>query len=76
MPKVRRGRISGLNGMDALTASELFVLADQLRAQAADPANTDDTKWLLRRADRIAALARGKAKSVEHKELGARHGNP
>lgn len=76
MPKVSKGRISGLTGMDVHTASELFALADQLRTQAADPANTDDPKWLLRRADRIAALARKKAKSVEHRVLGARHWEP
>jgi len=66
--KVAQGRISGLYGMEHHTALELFVWADHLRAQAEDPDNTDDPKWLLRRADRLAALARAKEKALEHKQ--------
>jgi hypothetical protein len=72
MAKVAQGRISGLNGMDAHTSSELFAWADHLRAQAIHPDNTDDTKWLLRRADRLTALAKAKEKAREHKQLQSR----
>jgi len=68
MAKVSQGRISGLNGMQVHTAAELFAWADHLRAQAIHPDNADDPKWLLRRADRLTALAKAKEKSREHKQ--------
>lgn len=54
--------------MESHTSSELFTLADQLRSQAADPRSVDDPKWLHRRADRLALLARAKEKALEHKQ--------
>jgi hypothetical protein len=72
MAKVAQGCISGLYGMDSHTSIELFAWADLLRAQVSDANNPDDPKWLRRRADRLAALANAKAKSVEHKRMRAR----
>jgi hypothetical protein len=67
MPKVSKGRISGLHGMDSHTAIELYAWADALQAQAGDPENKDDPKWLARRADRLRSLADKKKKAFEHK---------
>ena len=71
MAKVKKGRISGVNGMDAHTSCELFAWAAALGAQAKDPGNEDDLKWLYRRADRLMVLATAKEKALEHK---LRHG--
>ena len=67
MPKVDQGRLFGLYGMGSYTFEELDELADEYLRRIDDPDNTDDPKWLKRRADRLRKLARQKAKSVEHK---------
>jgi hypothetical protein len=72
MAKMKQGRISGVHGMDAHTSFELFAWAAALRAQATDPGNQDDLKWLYRRADRLTVLATAKEKSLEHKLLHGR----
>ena len=59
--------------MESHTSSELFALADRLRSQAADPKSADDPKWLNRRADKLAVLAKAKEKALEHKQRNA-HG--
>src|ERR1700736_2246698 len=72
MAKVTKGRISGVDGMDAHTSFELFAWAAALRAQATDAGNEDDLKWLFRRADRLTVLATAKEKALEHKVLHGR----
>ena len=67
MAKVKKGRISAVDGMDPHTSCELFAWAAALRMQAADPDNEDDLKWLHRRADRLTVLATAKEKALEHK---------
>jgi hypothetical protein len=67
MPKLERGRISGFEGMESHSASELYAWADKLEAQIADSANRDDPKYLQRWADKIRRLAVKKEKSVAHK---------
>lgn len=67
MPKVEQGRLFGLHGMGSYTFEELDELADERLRRIDDPDNTDDPKWLKRRADRLRKLARQKEKSVEHR---------
>ena len=67
MPKVEQGRLFGLHGMDSYTFEELDQLADQYLARLDDPENSDDPKWLKRRATRLRKLARQKEKALEHK---------
>ena len=57
----------GLHGMGSYTFEELDELADEHLRRIDDPDNTDDPKWLKRRADRLRKLARQKEKSVEHR---------
>jgi hypothetical protein len=68
MPKLSRGRLDGLEGMDSFTYQELYALANNLEAQIDDPNNTDDPAWLKRWAEKARALGRKKEKSTEHKE--------
>lgn len=67
MPKIKQGRLDGIEGMGKFTADELFRMADEHENRINDPSNTDDPKWLKRRADRLRALAVEKEKSLEHK---------
>lgn len=67
MPKVEKGHLFGLYGMGSYTCEELDELADEHLRRIDDPDNTDDPKWLRRRADRLRKLARQKEKSLEHK---------
>jgi hypothetical protein len=64
MPKVDKGRLDGVWGMETFTAAELFLLADKFEAQIKDPTNTDDPKWLQRRAERLRRLAVRKEKAL------------
>ena len=67
MAKVERGRLFGLVGMGTYTVQEFDFLADEHLRRIDDPTNSDDPKWLNRRATRLRKLARQKEKSVEHK---------
>ena len=67
MPKVDKGRLDGVEGMSKYSALELYALADEYVARIAAPNNTDDTKWLKRRADRLRKLAIQKEKALIHK---------
>ena len=68
MPKVKRGRLDGLQGMGGKTAADLFAWADRLDAEAANPLRQDDPRWLRRWAVKIRHLAEGKERSLEHKD--------
>jgi hypothetical protein len=68
MPKIERGRISGLYGMTSSTAAELLARAEKFEAQITDPRNTDDPKWLQRWADKMRRLAVKKTRAHAHKE--------
>jgi hypothetical protein len=65
--KPSQGRFDGVYGMQEFTAEELFALADQYEAHIIAPANTDDPKWLRRRADRIRRVAIAKQSALEQK---------
>jgi hypothetical protein len=67
MPKVRQGRLDGVDGMNKFSSVELFAMADEYESKINDPNNSDDPKWLKRRADRLRALAIEKEKAKEHK---------
>lgn len=67
MAKVEQGRLFGVYGTGTYSVHELDALADQYLDKVQDPANTDDPKWLNRRATRLRKLARQKEKAVEHK---------
>jgi hypothetical protein len=67
LAKVENGRLSGLFGMGTYTVEELDALADEHLNRIDDPTNSDDPRWLHRRATRLRKLARQKEKSVEHK---------
>ncbi len=67
MPKVEQGRLFGLYGMGSYTFEELDRLADEHLQRIHDPENTDDPKWLRRRAARLRKLARQKEQALEHK---------
>ena len=67
MAKIKQGRIDGLEGMSSYSADELFVMAEEYESKINDPNNTDDPKWLKRRAERLRALAVEKEKAREHK---------
>ena len=54
--------------MRTYTADELFKMAAQYEAKLTDPLNTDDPKWIQRRADRIRKLACQKRKAKRQKE--------
>ena len=53
------------------TAEELFSYARDLDAQAADPSNRDDPRWLRRWAQKIRQLADDKVAALEHKKRNA-----
>jgi hypothetical protein len=67
MAKPSQGRFDGLWGMRKFTAKELFAWADQHEARIIDPNNTDDPKWLQRRADRLRQVATAKQNASEFK---------
>jgi hypothetical protein len=67
MPKVEAGRLDGVWGMETFAAEELFAWADKLEAQIKDPANTDDPRWLQRRADKVRRLAGRKEKAFQQR---------
>ncbi|MEG3144650.1 hypothetical protein U1839_08290 [Sphingomonas sp. RT2P30] len=67
MANIEKGRLFGLVGMGAYTVQELDSLADEHLRRIDDPENTDDPKWLGRRAARLRKLARQKEAAVEHK---------
>ena len=69
MPKISQGRLDGSSGMSKFTAEELHALADQYESEIKNPNNTDDPKWLQRRADRLRTLATQKEKALEHKSI-------
>lgn len=68
MPKIERGRISGLHGMWSYTSAELSEWADRLEAQIREEGNADDPRWLQRWADKLRRLAMQKERALEHKE--------
>jgi hypothetical protein len=68
MAKPLSGRISGLNGMDTHTSTELYSWANELEAQIRTSENRDDPKWLQRRVDRLRQLAKSKEKALETKQ--------
>ena len=76
MPKVSQGRLDGVWGMSKFTAEELHALADKHEAMILDPKNTDDPKWLQRRADRLRHLATQKEKTRAHKAAQQRPKRP
>jgi hypothetical protein len=67
MPKISQGRLDGFSGMSKFTAEELHSFADQYESEINNPKNTDDPKWLQRRADKLRALAIQKEKALDHK---------
>jgi len=67
MPKIERGRISGLEGMESHSSAELLAWAGSLEAQIIDPRNSDDPKWLQRWADKMRRLAAQKERAHAHK---------
>ena len=67
MAKVEQGRLDGVEGMRKFTAEELYALADEHESMISAPENTDDPKWLQRRADRLRRLATQKEKALRHK---------
>ena len=67
MAKIKKGRIDGIEGMGGYSADELFVMAELYESKINTPNNTDDSKWLKRRADKLRALAIEKEKAKEHK---------
>jgi len=67
MSKIDQGRLDGVWGMRKFTARELYSLADEHEHMIIDSENTDDPKWLQRRADRLRRLATQKEKALRHK---------
>lgn len=67
MPKIEQGRLSGLDGMQTHTCADLYAAANDYEAQINDPLNTDDPRWLKRRADKLRRLADKKYKALVHK---------
>jgi len=67
MPKLKKGRLDGVDGMQKFGAAELYMLANGYEAQIRDPKNTDDPKWLQRWADKILRLAEKKEKALRRK---------
>ena len=68
MPKVKRGRLSGLNGMATHSAAALRAWADRFEEQSHDPLSLDDPRWLRRWAGKMRRLAAQKEKAAEHKD--------
>lgn len=74
MPKIEKGRISGLWGMETYTAAELLTWAEKLEAQIDNPLNEDDPKYLRRWAGKMRRLAAQKEKALSHKKRqGTKH---
>lgn len=67
MAKPSQGRFDGVYGMRKFTAEELAEWSAQHEQQIAKPANSDDPKWLQRRADRLRRIAEAKEKAREQK---------
>jgi hypothetical protein len=67
MAKVSRGRISGVNGMNAHSARGLLAWAKRLERQTQDPRNEDDPRWLRRQAEKLRRLADKKVVALTHK---------
>ena len=67
MPKFKQGRLDGIDGMNKFSSVELFAMAEECENKINDQNNSDDPKWLKRRADRLRALAIEKEKAKEHK---------
>lgn len=67
MPKIGGGRLDGVWGMETFTSAELYHWADQYEGLIKDPRNTDDPKWLQRRADKLRRLAVRKEKALVSK---------
>ncbi len=53
--------------MSSYSVDELFVMAEGYESKISDPNNTDNSKWLKRRADKLRVLAIEKEKAKEHK---------
>jgi hypothetical protein len=68
MPKISKGRLDGVYGMEQYTSDELYIMASQEEEKLKDPINSDDPKWIKRRVEKLRALALKKEKSLEHKE--------
>ena len=56
-------QIDGLEGMSRYSANELFVMAEEYESKINDINNTDDPKWLKRRAEKITCFSHRKRKS-------------
>jgi hypothetical protein len=67
MAKPSQGRFDGLSGMRKFAAEELAAWARQHEAQVSALENSDDPKWLQRRADRLRRVATAKEKAREQK---------
>jgi hypothetical protein len=67
MAKVSRGRISGVDGMNAHSAVGLLAWAKRLERQTRDPRNEDDPRWLRRQAKKLRRLADKKVAARAHK---------
>jgi hypothetical protein len=67
MPKASQGRFDGVWGMRTFAADELFAWADKYEARITDPLNTDDPKWLQRRANRLRRTTAAKEDACENK---------
>jgi hypothetical protein len=79
MPKIIRGRISGLHGMESHTAEELHEWADRFEFRARFGNAFEDPGWLRRWAKRLRCLAEQKEKAREHKNpqrSANRHNDP
>jgi hypothetical protein len=70
--KVRRGRLSGPDGMDTHSAGQLYTWAEDLDVSARSPEAPDDPRWLRRWAGRIRQLADKKVKARVHRFLDRR----
>ena len=68
MSKPSQGRFDGVWGIREFTAEQLFAWAEEYQARITDSNNTDDPKWLQRRADRIRLRATAKQKAAELKQ--------
>jgi hypothetical protein len=68
MSKLRRGRLSGVDGMQTFTSGELFAFAERRERQMQDPQNQDDPRWRSRRVEDVRRFAAMKEKAKEYKE--------
>jgi hypothetical protein len=67
MAKVSRGRISGVDGMNAHSAAGLLAWAKRLEHQTRNPRNEEDPRWLWRQAEKLRRLAEKKVAARAHK---------